>query len=355
MDWPDLGYPQVVLVVLTVLAVGGLVLAASTSSVAFGSYNVGWDGASELRDEAHAVGTETAIVRNTSRYASGSPNGTLAVVFSPESDYGPAATDQVRRFVRNGGTLLVAEDFGQHANDLLARIGAQARVDGQLVRDERYNYRSPALPVARNVSNRPLMQGVDSLTLNHGTPVHPNGASVLVSTSPYAYVDANGNAELDESETVGTYPVATSEAVGEGRVIVVGDPSAFINTMLDRPGNRAFVRSVFGAHERVLFDYSHAGRLPPLSVALLVIRDSALLQILLGVAGVVAVGAWTRSPAVVRRLRERLESNERSGPGAGPDELAAFVQDRHPDWNEKRIDRVIREIMARRTEETNND
>lgn len=366
----DLSYPQLVLVALAVVTVAGLVFAASTSSAAFGSYNAAWDGASELRDEAQAVGTESEIVRNTSRYTSVTPNGTLAVVLSPQNGYSPAETDRLRRFVRNGGTLLVAEDFGRHSNDLLASLGAQARVGGQLLRDERYNYRSPALPVARNVSarnmsarnvsarnasNSTLTQGVDALTLNRGTPVQPNGATVLVSTSPYAYVDADGDAELDSNETVGTRPVATVESVGDGRVIVVGDPSAFINVMLDRPGNRAFVRSVFGAHERVLLDYSHAGQLPPLSVALLVIRDAPLVQFLLGMMGIAAIGLWTRNPDIPHRLRERFGPDERFRPDAGPEELASFVRRQHPEWDDERVERVIDGIMSRRLDGSNDD
>lgn len=346
----DIGYPQLVLVALMVVTVVGLVLAASSSSAAFGSYNDAWDGASELREQAQAAGADSEIVRNTSRYASGASNGTLAVVLAPESDYGPRETDRLRSFVRNGGSLLVAEDFGSHANDLLDRVGAQARVTGQPLRDERYNYRSPALPIARNVSNATVMEGVDGLTLNHGSPVSPNRATVLASTSGVAYVDANRNGDLDDRDRVGTFPVATAESVGEGRVIVVGDPSLFINTMLDRSGNRAFVRSVFGAHEHVLLDYSHAGRLPPLSVALLVVRDAPLLQILLGAVGIGIIGLWTRRPAFLRRLTKRLTADDPAAREPGSAELSAFVRERHPEWDDERTERVIRGIMARRDE-----
>ncbi|WP_049902587.1 DUF4350 domain-containing protein [Halococcus agarilyticus] len=350
MERSAIDYPRLVLVALTVVTVVGLVLAASSSSAAFGSYNDAWDGASELREQARTVGSESEIVRNTSRYASVSPNGTVAIVLSPESDYGPAETDRIRSFVRNGGTLLVAEDFGRHANDLLARIGAQARVTGQVLRDEQYNYRSPALPVARNVSNATVMEGVDGLTLNHGSPVSPNGATVLASTSGVAYVDGDRDAELDDGDEVGTAPVATAEPVGDGRVIVVGDPSLFINTMLDRPGNQAFVRSLFDVHERVLLDYSHAGRLPPLSVALLVVRDTPLLQVFLGAAGIAIIGLRVRRPEIVRRLTARITADDPSSREPEPAELSSFVRERHPEWDDERTERVIRGIMARRDE-----
>src|SRR5699024_7825163 len=77
-DRLDVGYPQLVLVALTVVTVVGLVLAASTSSVAFGSYNDAWDGASELREQAQAAGADSEIVRDTDRYANASAKGTVA-------------------------------------------------------------------------------------------------------------------------------------------------------------------------------------------------------------------------------------------------------------------------------------
>ena len=351
MDRPDFTYPQVVLVGLTVVVAVGLVLAATTSSAAFGSFNQGWDGASQLQDEARAVGAEGEIVRNTSQYSNGPANGSVAVVLSPETGYGPTDTDRLRAFVRRGGTLVVAEDVGPHSNPLLARLGASARVEGDTLRDERYNYRSPALPVARNVSNVGLLAGVDSLTLNHGTGVDPDGATVLASSSSVAYLDTNANDELDDSDPVGSYPVATTESVGAGRVVVVGDPSLFINAMLDRSDNRAFVRSLFADHDRVLLDYSHAGRLPPLSVALLVVRDAPLLQLLLGSLCLGVLGLWTRPPRALRRLTDRFGSEPAPDPTLDADELSSFVRSRHPEWDDERVDRVIRGIMSRRDED----
>lgn len=360
MKWLDLDYPQIILAVLTIVMIGGLVIAASTSGVAFGSYNSAWDGASELRAEAEAVGVENEIVRNTSQYGTVPSNDTLAVVLSPQKSYGPAESDRIRSFVHSGGTLLIAEDFGNHSNDLLARIGAQARIDGRLLRDERYHYQSPTLPIARNVSNETLVAPIDQLTLNRGTPVRPRGADVLVSSSEYAALDTNRNGNLDDREPVGTYPVATIESVGDGRVIAVGDPSAFINTMLDRSGNQAFIRTLFDTHERVLFDYSHTGELPPLSVALLIVRDSPLLQILLGTGLLMIVGVWMHRLRPFQQTRRKLgwETQTTSMPtvaSADADALASFIRKQHPDWDDERVERVIQGIMTRRKDSSSND
>jgi hypothetical protein len=345
----DISYPRALLGLLVIVTGIAVVVAASTSGAAFGVYNPAWDGASDLREEASAVGTESELVLNTSAYADQPANGTVAVVLSPDRRYTDREAARLRQFVANGGTLVVAEDFGPHSNALLAAVGADARINGSLLRDERYNYQSPALPLARNVSNHSYVTDVDELTLNHGTVVEPNGARTIVASSEYAYLDRNRNDELDDNESLGTYPVATVESVGQGQVVTVSDPSLFINAMLDRSGNEQFVQSLFADHERVLLDYSHAERLPPLALALVVVRKTPLLQVLLVGLGVAVVGAVGRGwgSDLVARVRG-------TDPEATPnrwtdsDELAAYLHTKHPDWDDARVRRVTEGIMNTR-------
>jgi hypothetical protein len=273
------------------------------------------------------------------------------VVLSPDDGYDPEEADRVRSFVEAGGTLVVAEDYGPHGNDLLSAVGADARVDGRPVRDERTNYRSPALPVATNVTNASRVGGAEQLTLNHGTAVRPNGAAVLVATSEFAYLDADGDGTLDDDEALRSYPVATVEALGDGRVVVVGDPSLFINAMLDRPGNAAFVRGLFEDERSVLLDYSHAAGLPPLAAARLSLQRGPLLQVLAGLLGVLAIGAWGRGVdrETIRVYLGRDGEPERGEDDTGPEAaLVQYLASEHPDWPRERIERVVERRRADR-------
>ncbi|WP_101297172.1 DUF4350 domain-containing protein [Halegenticoccus soli] len=349
----EIGYPRALLVALAVLLAVAAIVAASTSTAAFGVYNSAWDGASSLKAEADAVGTESEIVLNTSAYRETPANGTVAVVLSPETRYEQEDSARLRSFVRNGGTLVVADDYGPHGDALLADVGADARFDGRPLRDERHNYRSPNMPVATNVSDDPnasIVDGVDQLTLNYGTAVRPNGATVRATTSGFAYFDENQNGELDGNESLGERPVVTVESVGEGRVIVVGDPSLFINAMLDRPGNRGFVRAIFDDHKRAILDYSHSGSQPPLAVALLFIRGSPVLQVLVGVVGLGLVVGWTKRPGLLGRLRRGDARDEVRIDAARRDELAAYLRRQHPDWDDRRVERVIAGVLSEEDE-----
>lgn len=343
----SVGVPEALLIGLG-LALGlALVVSASTSSVAFGAFNPAWDGADDLRRHARAEGIDVVLVRDVAAYPETDADGTLAIVLSPAEGYDEIEADRIAAFVRSGGTLLVAEDFGPHGNDLLGAVGADARFDGRALRDDRRFHRSPALPVVTPV--RPL-EGVDRVTLNHATAVTPNGATVLLAASPSAYLDANANSRLDPDEEVRSWPVATTEAVGEGRVVALGDPSALINVMLERPGNRAFLSWLFAPHERVLLDYSNAASLPPLSMAVIAIRDSILLQFAVGLGVLGAIGLWAAWPLIRGPYRDPESPDAGAGLGLDERTVRAVLRDRHPDWDAERLERLTRGLMATRVE-----
>lgn len=353
MDLSGIDYPRALLVSFGVVVLVALVVGASVSSVSFGLYNSRWDGASALQTQADSVGVRTDIVRDTQAYGETTPNGTVAVVLSPSEPYTEREAADLRRFVRRGGTLVIAEDFREQSNSLLAAIGASARLDGALLRDKQFNWRSSAMPVATNVSNHSLVTNVSQLTLNYGTAVRPNGATVLISTSEFAFRDVNDNGDIDTDEQLGSYPVATVESVGQGRVVVVGDPSIAINAMLTREGNREFVRALFAGHERVILDYSQAVNLPPLALAMLLLRRSALLQLVVGIGAVLAIAGWVRYPDwwgwVASRVRQGGEVSPSSGvPLASKSVMIQYMAERHPNWDRERVERVVRAVRERR-------
>ena len=306
--------PQVLLAGLVVAVVLAMVFAASTSTSAFSAYNTGWDGASGVQSQAAAVGADSEVVVNTTAYASANPNQTVAVVLSPVSSYGPTERERIWRFVRQGGTLVVADQYGQQGNDLLTAVGANAQFDGRQLRDERNHYRSPALPVASNATATAVSTRGTTLTLNYGTAIRPNNATVAVTSSEFSYLDKGANERYD-GETLDSYPVVTTERVGQGRVVAVSDPSIFINSMLDRPGNRAFVRNLFRPHETVLLDYSHRERPPPLAAAGMLVRQTPALQAGIGLLGLLAVLGWFRMPTFRRALPFGSDGGSDSGSG----------------------------------------
>lgn len=347
-------YPRAILYGLVVLLAATLVFAASTSGSAFGLYNTGWDGASGLRSTASDSGTPSRIIQNTTAYRTVEASGSIAFVLSPERNYTTQEAARLEAFVRDGGTLVVADDRSVVGNQLLASLNTSARLDNATLRDERYNFKSPVMPVARNVSNHTLTQDVSSLTLNYGTAVRSGNATVLVNSSDYAYLDRDGNGNISENESIREYPVITAERLGNGRIIVVSDPSIFINSMLERSGNDAFATRLIETHDRVLLDYSHQADLPLLVQALLLIRNTPIVQFLLGTSAVAVIVMW--ESGLIARATENIqkryhnEYEQTSQPSATATDLATHLRHRHPEWDENRVERIVESIQTRRSE-----
>lgn len=343
----EFAVPQLLLIGLAVVLAGALLVAASTSTAAFSAYNSAWDGTSTLRDVARDAGSEPVVALRTEQYADVAADRTTAVILSPDAAYSRRDATRVREFVRQGGTVVVAEDFGGHTNRLLAAVGAQARVDGRLLRDERYNYRSPNITVATGVRpNRTLTAGVDQLTLNHGTAIRPNGATPVVNSSAYGYLDGNENGQLDDTERLDSYPVVTTESVGDGRVVVVSDPSLFINAMAERPGNAAFMRNLAANAETLLLDYSHVRSVPPLVALQQELKRSPGLQLLVGFLGIGGIALAFAPVPVLRRLQDELRARRRSGSPAesaqppDPERLRRDLKARYPYWDDDSVRHV---------------
>ena len=332
----DVDVSRAVLVGVALVVGVTLIYGGATSVAAFGAFNPSWEGTSDLRTLAGETGADTEVATNTTAY-DGYGNGTVAVIVAPDEPYEAAEVRHIAAFLERGGTLLVAARNGTAA-DLLERVGATARLDGAPLRDDRTHYRGPALPVATNVSEHPLTTGVDALTLNHGTAVVAGDSTVLVATSDFAYLDDDRNGEVDDDESLASYPVATTETVGAGRVVVVSDGSAFINVMADRPGNRAFATNVFNGSDTVLIDTSHSGDVPPVISALLTVRSSPPLQgVLFGLA-LLVVFAW-------HRLYPRPAAPAVEG-ASDPDAVAASAVGRYPRMERGRVGRLMQGVKS---------
>ncbi|MHC3436912.1 DUF4350 domain-containing protein [Natrialbaceae archaeon A-gly3] len=352
LPFDGVAWPRLLALGLGVSLLTTVLVVAGTSTAAFGSYNPSWDGTSDFRGDLEAEeNVEADLVRDPDVYETVEPDGTVAFVIAPEPHDGDDI-ERIARFVEDGGTLVVLESFDDGGNVLLAAVGAEARLDGRLVRDDLEHDSGPTMPLAGNVTDHELTEGVGELTLNHGTAVEPGNATVLVTTGEFASLHERGD-DPAEIEEFAAYPVATVEDVGDGEVIVVSDPSLTINAMVDRADNGAFLRNAYAGEERVLLE-AGSEDVPPLVGAVLTIRETPWLQVLVGLLAVGTVGA-----ASSRRLRSgvaavrgwvgtdrtRAETIERGRePGLSEDEQVEFLQRRYPEWADERIRRVVKAI-----------
>lgn len=341
----DLHLAQYLLIVLTVMIMMGTLVAGLTSATAFGAYNPHWDGTQELRSIASDTTDDVRMVTNTRQYTTIPANQTTAFIISPSASYDDQAISRLESFVSRGGTLVIAGDFGSTVNSLLEDLELRIRIDGRLVRDERRYWKGPSLPVATSINNS-AVANLTQVTLNHGSVLtHTDDATVLVSTSEFAYLDTNGNAELDNTESLQHYPVVAKVPQGDGQVILVSDPSIFINSMLKREGNRAFTRYLLTDSSRVLFDYSHTMGLPILASVVVAIRHSFILQIGLVSTTALFIGIYSQESQAFPSWPLFRSSESPTVPQPSRSDLQAYLNSKHPDWDNEKINRVVESIV----------
>jgi hypothetical protein len=352
----DLDYPQLAVGLLLCCLVVGLFWGLSTSGVAYDPYNYDWDGGSDLRDRASMNGTEATVALSTSEYDTGPAEESAAIILGPGTEYSAGERARIASFVSQGGTLVVATETNE-SSAFLADLGLTVQIDGRPVRDDQHNLNAAAFPRAINVSSHPVVDGVDALTLNHGTVLDPGSATPLVNTSTVAYLDENRNGELDATERLAARPVAALEQVGNGEVVVVSDASVFTNAMLDERGNDQLLENAVTDHERIILDYSQQGSLPPLNYAFLVIRKAPLVQVLGGFAGIVAIAVWgqvgSRRRITSAWERIRGEQTERTADrgaltAVDAETLSSYLSREHPEWDDERVKRVTETILRQR-------
>jgi hypothetical protein len=135
-------------------------------------------------------------------------------------------SDELSAFMRAGGRLVLLDDYGE-GDGLLARFGIR-RVPlparpAEMLRG------NPSLAIAEPASAHPAVRDVARVVTNHGTGLEHSALS------PVLVVRGDGEPDV---------LLALAGAVGQGRLLAVGDASVGINAMMRYPGNRMLCASL---------------------------------------------------------------------------------------------------------------
>ncbi len=185
-----------------------------------------WEGCSQLVDIARdELGPSRVQVVDEVDYEHLGPSDGL-LLLHPEGSYD---LDEISSFMKLGGRVAVIDDFGDGRN-LLQRfriVRGPAPIDPLNML-----HGNPQLPIATPSSGHPIVADVAQVVLNHPTTVqHPDLSTLL------RIPRVGGDVGPD---------VALAGQVGDGRLVAVGDPSIFINSMLRFPGNRVLAKNLVG-------------------------------------------------------------------------------------------------------------
>ena len=189
-----------------------------------------------------------------------SPQGSTLILI-PYLDFTPAELEELNSFVTLGGTLVLADDYG-FGNQVLEYLGLRARFSGQVLLDPLFSYKNKWFPRISHLTSGSVTSNTESLILNHATCLSDVEADdVLALSSSFSFLDLNDNQVRDEDEPTGPLPVISRHSLGSGQLILISDPSIFINSMETIESNYDFIQNLAAiTTSRLLIDQSH---LPP--------------------------------------------------------------------------------------------
>lgn len=220
----------------------------------FRTENPLWNGARVL-SSSHAV----APVKSLADLPL-SPQGSTLILI-PYLSYTAPELEKLETFVTQGGTLILADDYG-YGNQVLEHFNLKTRFSGQALLDPLCNYKNKWFPRIVNLKASPLTSDTDNLVFNHATSlINVAADDALALSSRFSFLDQNGNQLWDENEPAGPLPVISRHSLGEGQLILISDPSIFINSMATIESNRRFIQNIAASTTAsLLIDQSH---LPP--------------------------------------------------------------------------------------------
>jgi hypothetical protein len=350
-----LSYALIAAVVVLALLISVPLL--NTTREDFSTYNTAWNGASDAKALASSDGYTTRSVFALSEIGS-SGDGVLFML-NPNSSVGFAGGDvgTLHSFVQNGGVLVLANDFG-NGNAVLSGLGVsgEARFNGSLLEDNVSKGVDAAHPFVTNITASGLTAGVHELYFNYGTVLDTSGGNVtvLARSAPTSYLltPAGGNATV--SAPAGALPVLATLDYGKGRIVLLSDPSVFINGMLGEVDNQQLFSSMLAnltggdTAVPIMFDESH--RASPPVWSLLYDRINAddtikyTVVVLFSAAFVIGINAT----ALVRR---RQRKDRGPAPNEVPVNEEAVITDivrAHPEWRRSSVKGFLKQLQQRR-------
>jgi hypothetical protein len=370
-------YVSTVLVALAlVLLMVSMITPVISTSTDFSIYNSGWNGTSKLAMSTYqlgkfapsltvqSTGSEISVVHLDLAEIPLDPGTDALVITGPTEEFSAAEGSLVGDFVRRGGVLLLADDFGT-GNSLLEGMNATSRFSRTLLMDLAFD-KKPEFSVCFTFTDDRLSENVTSILLNHPSSLTVQGTATetIASSSIASWLDTDANRAQDIGEPKGPFPVIARERLGQGSIILLSDPSVLINGMREHLDNAVLADNLLlevgELRTAVYFDESHRTYFDPVSITTTLTGDLSLDSKIAILALAFVLLLWI-STDIVDRIIAFVVSSLRSfatvitrfffrkkpePPPAPEPDLDRLVEDVvgiHPDWRKGLVRYILRE------------
>ena len=238
----------------------------------FSIYNTEWNGLSTYRSMIEENGNQVLAIQSSMSIVTRYNGSAVLVIMGPVRDFSTDTVFSIFGHLSNGGSVLVADDFGtanssffwlnEYLFDLMGGASLEAAgVDGflsftsGLLLDLDSYDTSPRFPIITDFVGHPITNGVSDLHLNWASTLSPtcllgSPIAAVAWSSIRSWCETNtsqSDPNPDPDEWAGRLPVAgvlevpSSTGGRSGRLVAVSDPSIFTNDMLEKfAGNQRF-------------------------------------------------------------------------------------------------------------------
>jgi len=207
----------------------------------FSIANYGWNGMSELYKftrNAYRVRLAPAEMFRETRL----PENAIVVIINPVKEIPP---EKLYRYVSSGGRVLIADDFA-NGNIMLTEFGMS--ITGEKVtcgKNDSY-YGKVCCPELTQFAGHPITRGINTVVSNYPSAIEAGSDAYVLSRFPdscFYDTNLNGIRDMDEIDAGGAAFLVAYRA-GKGRMVVLSDPSVFINEMFQLMDNRRLYENI---------------------------------------------------------------------------------------------------------------
>lgn len=221
-------------------------------AIDFSAANPFWNGYSTFCNRL-----DVTIIDKPLSYPIKEPRDTILITI-PYIKYFNVEIENLKRFVREGGVLIILDDYG-YSNQILNSLGGYVTVvnDVMLV-DPLFNYRNGRFPKIIDFSDDREVENITEVIFNHASALYVSSpkVKVLAYSSSFSFLDTDFNGRWDEGENKGSFPVMAKFPYGSGTVYVISDPSFLLNSMIDMGDNYKLILNLID-NKKVLLDQYH--------------------------------------------------------------------------------------------------
>jgi len=145
----------------------------------------------------------------------------------------PPETAAVINFVEKGGRLCIMLHIGSPVADLLHKMNVS--ISNRVIREQKNQVKDNALDYyVTELKPHELMRGVKRFSIFGGWALlnTKKNAEIIAQTSEKAWVDLNGDNQLNKGDAVQSFGLVISCKWGAGHFVVFGDDAMFQNKFL---------------------------------------------------------------------------------------------------------------------------